>query len=323
MKRTFIISANTLFLIFMMPLMNSCLNHRQDKSPDTFLATHYIFDKSFRIEEQKPAFSENEYLFQGMVTSETIDLFTILEQKFSEKSLNELEQHFSKVRQYLYTRFKEADAQKLFGIYQNYLYCQIELANNEKFRLTTHDPKEMLKLLYMTYSLRSKKMGKENADMLFGKEMKKDEYFLRRYIVISDTNLYGKEKENRLQRLKSDMWGDEVITIGEGSDPYNRYQLKQQLYQKDLAELNDKDRKIKIEEFKKEFFTAQQINRMHAVDKQIARERENLERYRVAKKKILDANELTQEEKNEKIRDLQNKFFGKDAEGLSPKRNDR
>lgn len=316
MKRTLTIPASTLALIFMVLPTISCMHHRQNQSLDAYLQAHYIFDKSFRIEKHKPVSIENEYLSRGMATAETIDLFKSLEQTFAEKSLNELEQHYSKVRQYLYGRFKEADAQKLFEIYQNYLNCQIELANSEKYRLTTYDSREMLRVLYMAYTLRQEKLGKKNADMLFGEEMKKNEYLLRRYIITGDSNLYGKEKENRLQRLKSDMWDDEIVTFGEEGNSHNRYQLKLKLYQKDLAELNENERKIKIEEFKKEFFTEEQINRMHAVDQQIVKKRDNLEHYRVAERKILDASEMTQEEKNRKIRALQDNFFGKDAEAF-------
>ena len=116
-------------------------------------------------------------------------------------------------------------------------------------------PSHLLSLLYTIQNFRREKLGKETADALFGREVKESEYLLRKAIIIGDNTLYGKEKENRLQKLKGDMWDGEVISMVEDSNPYNRYQLKMQLYQKDLSELGEKERKLKVEEFRKEFFS--------------------------------------------------------------------
>jgi lipase chaperone LimK len=315
-KKILIILAVAAVFVFIVLGLIRYLNHCRDKALETYLETHYIFDKNFKTDKTKTNSSRNKYLSQGMATAETINLFRFLEQTFAEKSLNELSEHFNKVQQYLHSRFKDAEAQRLFEIYQKYLECQIEITNSRKYQLTTEDPKHMLSLLYAAHNFRREKLGKENADALFGREVKENEYLLRMAMIISENTLCGKEKENRLQKLKSDMWDDEVITIGEGGNPYNRYQIKLQLYQRDLSELGEKDRKLKIEEFRKKFFTKEQIKRLHEVDEQIAREKDNLERYRTAEKEILDAKDMTREEKDKRIKALQDKFFGKDAEAF-------
>jgi lipase chaperone LimK len=316
MKKIVIILAITAASVFIVFLLINYLNRFHDKAQEAYLENHYIFDKNFRTEKTKTTSSKNRYLFRGMVTAETINLFRFLEQKFAEKSLNELNEHFNKVHQYLYAQFKEADAQKLFEIYQKYLECQIEITNSRKYRLTSANPKHMLSLLYVAHNFRRDKLGKENADALFGREVKESEYSLRRAIIVGNTTLYGKEKERRLQKLKSDMWDGEVISIGEGGNSYNRYQLTLQLYLRDLSELSEKERRLKIEEFRKEFFSSEQIKRLHEVDDQIAKEKLNMERYRAAEKEILDAKDMTREEKDERIKALQDKFFGKDADAF-------
>ncbi len=159
-------------------------------------------------------------------------------------------------------------------------------------------------------------MGKENADMLFGSEVKEREYNLRRAIIIGDNTLYGKEKEARLQKLKSDMWDGEVNLMVEESNPYNRYQFKMQLYQKDLSELGEKEQKLKIDEFRKEFFTKEEIKKLAAVDKQIAQEKQNMERYRLAERNILNLRDIPSEEKAKRIKLLQDEFFSKEAEAF-------
>jgi lipase chaperone LimK len=102
----------------------------------------------------------------------------------------------------------------------------------------------------------------------------------------------------------------------EDTNPYNRYQIKLQSYRKDLSELGEKEREIKIEEFLKEFFTQDQIKRLHEVDDQIIKEKQNMERYRAAEQKILDLKDMPQEEKNKRIKSLQDEFFGKEAEAF-------
>jgi lipase chaperone LimK len=316
MKKILIIFTSTAVLVLIVFLLISYLNHRRDKAQEIYLETHYIFDKNFLIDKTKTDSSSNKYLSHGIVTTETLKLFRFLEQRFAEKSLNELDEHFNKVRQYLYSQFKAADAQRLFEIYQKYLECQIEISNSSKYQLATEDPRYILRLLYTAHNLRRDKMGEENADALFGSEVKENEYLLRRTMILGDNTLYGKEKESQLQKLKTDMWGDNVISIGEDNNPYNRYQLKLQLYQKDLSELDEKEYRNKIEEFRKKIFSKEQIKRLREVDEQIEWEKENMERYRAAEKRILDTKDMTQEEKDKRIKALQEKFFGKDAEAF-------
>jgi lipase chaperone LimK len=316
MKKILIILASTAVLVFILFLLISYLNHLHVKSQDTYLENHYIFDKNFPPKKTKTDTSHNKYLFHDTATPETLKLFRFLEQRFAEKSLNELSDHFNKVHRYLHSRFRETEAQRLFEIYQKYLKCQIEITNSSKYRLATENPKHILRLLYTAQNFRRDKMGRESADALFGREVKENEYLLRRAMIIGDNTLYGNEKESRLQKLKSDMWGDKVIFIGEDNNPYNRYQFKLQLYQKDSSELDDREYKLKIEEFRREFFSQEQIKKLHEVDEQFIKEKEKMERYRAAEKKILDARNMTREEKDKKIKTLQDKFFGKDAEAF-------
>ncbi len=315
-KKILIIIVITAALVVIVFCLIGYLNHRHEKAQEAYLEKHYIFDKNFRTDKGNIVSSSNKYFPRGIVTAETLNLFRSLEQKFAEKSINDLRKHFNNVRQYLQSQFKEAEAQRLFEIYQKYLECQIKIGNDSKYEVKTPDPKYLLSLLYTVQNFRREKLGKETADALFGSEVKEREYLLRRSIIIGDNTLYGKEKENSLQKLKSDMWGVEAISMVEDTNRYNRYQLKMQLYQKDFSELSEKEREIKIEEFRKEFFSKDQIKRLHEVDDRIAREKQNMERYRAAEQKILDLKDMPQEKKNKRIKSLQDKFFGKEADAF-------
>jgi len=291
-------------------------NYLNYKIVERYIEKHYIFDKGFPGNLQKTSTSNNTLLSDGTATETTLELFRFLQQKFAVKSVNELDDHYNKVRGYLDARFNKTDASRLFEMYKKYMECVIEIANNPKYRVKTPDPKLILILLYKIQNVRRARMGKQTADALFGRDVKEREYLLRRSLISDDNTLYGKEKESQLEKLKSDMWGDTVILIGEDNNPYNRYQLKLLLYQKDLAELDEEEHQVKIEEFRKEFFSKEQIKRMRDVDDQIAKEKEKMERYRAAEKEILDSINITKEEKDKRIKALQEKFFGKDAEAF-------
>ncbi len=287
-----------------------------DKIEERYTEKHYIFDKDFRSNQKKPDPSTSKYFSDGMVTAETLNFFRIIERRFAVQSIKQLNEHFNEVGKYFHYQFKESEAQRLFEFYKKYLKCEIEIGSNQKYRAKIPDPKLILALLYKIQNVRRNRLGKETADALFGSEVKEREYLLRRAIIIGDKNLYGKEKESRLQELKNDMWDNVEVSIGEDSNPYNRYQLKMQLYQKDFAELDERGRKIKIEEFRKEFFSKEQIKKLREVDDQIAKEKANIERYRAAEKDILNLKNITQEEKDRRIKTLQNELFSSEADAF-------
>jgi len=286
------------------------------KTEGHYVTEHYIFDKDFPGNQNKPDSSSRTYLLDGKVSAETLNFFRFLERRFAVQSVKHLDDHFNAVEAYLFSHCNESEAQRLFEIYKKYLQCQIELGKNPHYQAKTVDAKLLLALLYEIQNFRREKLGKETADALFGREVKEREYLLRRSIIIDDTTLYGKDKEGRLQKLKHDMWNNEAISIGEDNNPYNRYQLKLQLYQKDLSELDEERRKLKTEEFRKEFFSKEAIEKLSEVDQRLAKEKEKMERYRAAEQEIVKAKNMTQEEKDKKIKALQNDIFGDEAEAF-------
>jgi len=286
------------------------------KTKDHYVTEQYILDKDFSDNQNKPDSTCRTYLPDGKVSFETLSFFRFLERRFAVQSVKHLKDHFNAVETYLFSHCNESEAQRLFEIYKKYLQCQIELETSPLYRAKTVDAKLLLALLYEIQNFRREKLGKETADALFGREVKEREYLLRRAMIIDDNTLYGKDKEDRLHKLKHDMWNDEAISIGEDNNPYNRYQLKLRLYQKDLSELDEKHRKLKIEEFREDFFSQDEIERLREVDQRLAKEKEKMEHYRTAERKIVNSKNLTQEEKDKKIKELQDEVFGEEAEAF-------
>jgi lipase chaperone LimK len=135
-------------------------------------------------------------------------------------------------------------------------------------------------------------------------------------MIIGDQSLFGKEKEKRLQKLKVDMWSDAEEMPPDDPNPYNRYQIRLQLYYKDLTGLDEGARRTKIKEFRKDFFSGEQMKKLAAVDDRIAEEQEMMKHYRMAEREILLKKYITQAEKNKRITALQDEFFGRDAEAF-------
>src|SRR5271157_1402911 len=126
-KKKILIIVITAALVFIVFCLISYLNHRHDKAQEAYLEKHYIFDKNFQTGKINTDSSSNKYFFHGVVTAKTLDLFRFLEQEFAVKSLDELSDHFNKVKQYLNSQFDEPEAQRLFEIYQKYMECQIKI----------------------------------------------------------------------------------------------------------------------------------------------------------------------------------------------------
>jgi len=287
-----------------------------DASANAFLNNNYIYDKNFAPAKRTAANNENPFLAESGVTADALDLFRTLERKYAVNSLAELGRHDELVLQDLLARFKEADARALHAYYQKYLDCQISIVNDNRFRTRSLDPQELLVLLSSIQSFRREKLGRDTADALFGPEVKEREYLLRRLIIIGRPDQYGKEKETGLQKLKDDMWGDKVASIEEDTDPYNRYQLKLQLYARDLSEMDEHQQKLKTEQFRREYFTQEQIDRIKLAEAEVAADDENLKRYRIDEKKIQDAAGMSQARREQAIRMLQDRYFGSEADAF-------
>ncbi len=300
--------------IFFFPVLQQ--NAFANAETHAFLENNYIYDKNFLATQISAASAESPYLSGETVTPEALGLFRALERQFAVQSLTELDGHYEQVRQDLFARFPKPDAQRLFEYYRRYLDCQIIVVNDSRFETTSLEPKELLLQLYQIQSFRREKLGRETADALFGQEVKEHEYLLRRLIVIGDSGLYGKEKELKLHKLKSDMWGKMAVSLGEDQEPYNLYELKLQLYARDLAEMDENQRKRAIEDFRKYFFSPEQVERLRKADAEVAAEDENLKRYRAEEKKILTASGLSRKQRDQAIQALQDRYFGAEADAF-------
>ena len=80
--------------------------------------------------------------------------------------------------------------------------------------------------------------------------------------------------------------------------------------------MDEDRRKRAIEDFRKYFFSPEQVERLRKADAEVAAEDENLKRYRAEEKKILTASGLSRKQREQAIQALQDRYFGAEADAF-------
>jgi lipase chaperone LimK len=159
--------------------------------------------------------------------------------------------------------------------------------------------------------------GKEIADIIFGPSEKAEEYSIRRNMILGDNNIYGLEKERKLSILNDVMWGSEMMPFDENLTPYVRYQEKLLIYNNDLAALQTEEEKETLrQQLQRQTLSPEQIQALADAESQAAEGKKIKEQYFAQEKEIMNDPSLDQEGKESKIRDLQDKKFGEEADAF-------
>ncbi len=249
----------------------------------------------------------DEFFKDNLVNKYTLKFFKYLQESFKD---------LDAVKKYLYSSMEPEKADKLLEIYKKYLDYEKRLAaeiNNLKDLKTTED---FLGVLAKMRKMQVETFGEKDADMLFGASLKSQEYPIRRAGIVSDQNLYGREKEEKIKQLNKDMWGNDTDEVEKNRKPYARYTEKIETYSKDLKEMSDAEKASKIKQFREDTFTPDVVQRLEEVDKTMDAEKQKEQAYASAYKEIQNDKELSEDQKKEKILNLQNSTFGEEADSF-------
>ena len=285
----------------------------------------YVFDRNSKIGMKEvmiylgkgefKADDAKDYFKKDTINSYTLKYFLFLDDKF--KDSRNPEELLQSVRDYLDEVMPQDEADKLFAVYKTYVYYQRDVHDKTTTWGRPSTPEEAIDYLHKLQDYRRKVFGDDNADALFGPSVMLREYPIRRGMIIGNQELYGAEKEKKLNDLKKDMWGNEADTIDNDTEPLDRYNEKLKIYQKDMAEMtSDEERQAKIRQFREELFTPEQLRRLDDVDRSAADEKKNEEDYFAQENEIKNNNNLDAGGKAQKIRDLQDQMFGSEAEAF-------
>ncbi len=283
-----------------------------DKSSNIKLADIEAYDEFIDFNEENP----KDYFRDQVAGKYTLRFFLYMDEMF--KDSKNLEDCMDKARRYLESAFSSPElAEQMLEMYKKYITYQISLQGKMKEWGVPRTPDEVISNLHRLQNYRRDMFGTEEADIIFGAKVKAEEYYIRRNAVIIDNNLYGHEKEQKLQKLDANMWGDEADSMNDQIMPYMRYQEKLQLYQKDLFEMkSDEDKQAKMRQLRNEIFNPDQMKRLEDVDRLIAEEKKVREQYFSHENAIQSDPNLDQESKEKRIRELQNATFGDEADAF-------
>ncbi len=249
-----------------------------------------------------------------IVNEHTLNFFIYLDEIC--KSAVGLADNLGKARQYLYSVLPSETAGSMLKLYETYLNYQIGLQDKLKEWDMPTTPSESLERLAKLQEYRRTVFGKEIADIIFGASVEAQEYTIRRNAIFYDANLYATQKEQLLRELNNEMWGDELIADADVPE-YTRYQEKLQFYKKDIAELRtEEEKQAFLEHLRMEVFTPVQRQRLEEVDRTIAEEKMIKEQYFAQEKEILNNPDLSEKEREQRIRELQDATFGEEADAF-------
>jgi lipase chaperone LimK len=254
-----------------------------------------------------------EYFKDNLINKYTLKFFKFLQETFKEMNYD---QHLEAVRKYLYDSMDSDSADKLLEIYKVFLEYENRLAselNNMKDLNTTED---FLGILLKMRKMQVEMFGEKNADIIFGASLKSQEYPIRRAGIVNDPALYGKEKEDKIKKLNAEMWGKDAEDIENNRKPYTRYTEKIEAYSKDLSEMGESDKALRIKEFREEVFSPEIVQRLEEVDSLMDAEKQKELSYMSAYSDIENNSELSDKEKQDMIFKLQNNTFGEEADSF-------
>ncbi len=258
-------------------------------------------------------------LFSQMIVGSgtTLHYFTWLGHEYRHAASRE--DHLAQVRERIFSQFPPDEAGQLFARYKQYLDCEIAVADLvTRFGPVTSTEKG-LALLREVQEFRRDYLGRELADNLFGERVKEKEYSVRRTAIINDSSLYAEEKQEQLDRLTQDMWGesDALESSFHKTNAYTRYREALAINQKDLDEIDgEADRQAAIDDIRHQYLSPDAIERIQAMERQQTEQQQQEQAYHAAEERISEDTTLSEEDKAEQIDRLRQEMLGDQAEAM-------
>ena len=271
-------------------------------------------DNKTVVNEENEALKNFDY--STIINPNTIDYFKHLSVMFP--GISSIDGHFDKIHEYLLKKYPKEEADALFHVYKKYFKCETELKNE---RVSWGFPKssdEWINYVKNAYEFRLKNMGDKIGGLLFGTSYKKLSYKLKKAKILQDDTLYGADKEKWLEELGNEVWGDEYqgTIYSDVNSSFDLYKQKLELYKKDFEEMTDEEREEKLKEFRNDLLSPELVENMEKAEKRTAEGKQRFESYKSEEQSILQNQDLNEEQKQEKIKELQNKTYGTHADAF-------
>ncbi len=231
-------------------------------SAERYLSS-YIVDKNRQIpfkdtglnaSQADPEQRSKEYGATSLVNRGTAEYFRFLQTQFHTGAT--LAENTAAIRQHLFSSLPADDAEKLFTLYKKFVDFEFSLGEKTKGWAMPASADEALALIKQMQQLQRQEFGEENADLLFGGELKSTEYTARRSGILNDRVASGAEKEAMLTKLATDMFGPESDQLDAKKNPYNLFEEKMLVYKYDLEKMEPLERDKTIKALREKYLPA-------------------------------------------------------------------
>lgn len=235
-------------------------------SAERYLSS-YIVDQDHKIafkdtglngSPAQPEQQLKEFMATSLVNRGTAEYFRFLQTQFNTGST--LLQNSESIHTHLLSILPKDDAAKLFALYSKFVDFELSLGDKTKGWAMPASADEALVLIGKMQKLQQKEFGEENADLLFGGELKSTEYTARRSGILNDRIASGAEKEAMLKKLATDMFGPESDQLDDKKNPYNLFEEKLLVYKYDLENMEPLERDKMIKTFRDRYLPASANN---------------------------------------------------------------
>ena len=253
---------------------------------------------------------------EAFVNNSTVDYFNQLSKMFP--NAKTLDEHYSKIYEYLLSRYGKDEADTLFAVYKKFLKCEMDLKHERMKWGLPKNKEEWMQYIQKINNYRTDSLGKQISEKLFGNEYRNMIFKMKKEDIINDDTLYGHQKEQWLEDIAMDTWGDnyEDKMYSEFRTSYDMYKEKMKLYEKDFSEMDEEEKKEKIKEFRKQLLSDKLIKNLEEADEMTEKGYETINSYKSAETNILSDNKLTAKQKDQKIKELQDNTFGENADAF-------
>ncbi len=196
-----------------------------------------------------------DYIAGPLVHRGTTDYFRHLQTEFNAGAT--LRENTEAIRQHLLSILPPIEAEKLFALYQQFLDFELRVGEKTRGWTMPENPAQALALVEKMQKLQQQHFGEENADLLYGGELKGMEYTARRAGILNNQQTSGREKEAQLARLGTDMFGAEAAKLDQHKSPYNLFEEKLLIYKSEIETLPPLERDSLIQSFRDKYLPPQ------------------------------------------------------------------
>jgi len=214
-----------------------------------------------------------------------------------------------RIRQFIMNKFPAPGNEKLAGLFRKYLEYEETMS---EFKIDEDIP------LAERYALIKEKrreiFGDEDAQLVFGLEESKFDFNQKTRNFLKQTEgLSGEERLAKFDEIRKESFGGYYAAVTEAEPKYSVYEREQLFKEEDLGKLSGEEKSAAIRSMREKYFGKDGADRMDQVDRQLAKEKQDLTAYENAEGEFLKNNPgLPEKEREEKLMQLRVQHLGKE-----------